>query len=359
MSTKIRGAILGRLLLFICLVTIVIVVGMRDVSVGTDTANYVRNYYRVQECACLEENYELGFQVLTLMIASTGAPPSAYLSVLAGLLIFLVWLFLNNVTSLVGYSKVLTWKLRLATLGVILVSPFFFSASVNVLRHGLSAFFVLNAAMFMLRGRWSRVILFALMAALFHKTGVAYLAILPAWVLTSTRRRRNFFYVGLLGLAAAYGIGLTEEIVRVFSSISGVNVYGLFADYGASVTHYRRGVRWDFLVFSFAWFIGGIVLTRGFIGRNHRPIYQKIVDLYGFFLIPFLMFGWGNFSDRLLVVPWQLIPLLVSGAIVFGRLRTYSRGAVYILGLVGAAVILVISVIQNRAFVSWLLQGGF
>src|SRR5690606_28947412 len=93
------------------------------------------------------------------------------------------------------------------------------------------------------------------------------------------------------------------------SKLTGIDVHGMFANYAAHVTYYRRGVRWDFLLFSLGWFIGGIVANRSFISMLHRPVYEKMGDLYGLFLVPFLLFGWGNYSDRLLLV-------VVSGMMV-------------------------------------------
>lgn len=356
MLTKIRGAMLSNLLVFICLVAIVLVIGMRDVSVGTDTVNYVRNYYRVRDCACLEGKFEPGFQILTFLVASTGVSSATYLSILAALLVLLVWLFLNNMSQMFNYSNVIVWKTRLATLIFILISPFFFNASVNVLRHGLSAFFLLNTATFFLRNQWSRVILFGLLAVLFHRTALLYLPLVTVLNVINTERRRRVFYIVLLGLAAAYSVGLSEEIVKVLSKLTGIDVHGMFANYHAHVTYYRRGVRWDFLLFSLGWFIGGIVANRSFISMLHRPVYEKMVDLYGLFLVPFLLFGWGNYSDRLLLVPWQLIPVIVSGALVLSRIRIRSHGSVYLLGLLGATIVFVVSVIHNEAFIRWLLE---
>lgn len=356
MLTKIRGAMLSNLLVFICLVAIVLVIGMRDVSVGTDTVNYVRNYYRVRDCACLEGGFEPGFQILTFLVASTGVSSATYLSILAALLVLLVWLFLNNMSQMFDYSNVIVWKTRLATLIFILISPFFFNASVNVLRNGLSAFFLLNTATFFLRNQWSRVILFGLLAVLFHRTALLYLPLVTVLNVINTERRRRVFCIVLLGLAAAYSVGLSEEIVKVLSKLTGIDVHGMFANYAAHVTYYRRGVRWDFLLFSLGWFIGGIVANRSFISMLHRPVYEKMVDLYGLFLVPFLLFGWGNYSDRLLLVPWQLIPVIVSGALVLGRIRIRSHGSVYLLGLLGATIVFVVSVIHNEAFIRWLLE---
>lgn len=355
--SRVRGAGLSNLIVVTCLLVTVLVVGTRDSSIGSDTIAYVRYYDVVRDCRCLVGRYELGFEFLTLLVALTGAPPTVYLSVVAGLLVWLVWNFQRNLVRIVGDSAVVNWKLRIAVLTLILVSPFFFSASVNVLRHGLSAFMILNCALLIQRKRWVQASGLGIAAILFHRTAVLYLVLLPVWTLLNTPRARRLVVTTLIVLAAAYGLRITEEAVRSVSSLTGLDVYTMVKDYGLGATHYRRGTRWDFLLFSMAWFVFGVMASKGWIKFAYRTSFRTLVDLYGLMLIPFLLFGWGSFSDRFLFVPWQLIPVIVGGVVTLGRLRLHSKGIPYLLGLLGASLGLVLSVTLNQSLISWVLRG--
>src|SRR5690606_14504997 len=140
---------------------------------------YLKYYHRVQECRCFNGLFEPGFELLTLLIATTGASPEIYLSVVAALLVLSVWSFLNNLCSLFEFNSVVAWKMRFAVLSIVLMSPFFFSGSVNVIRHGLSAFLVLNAAILVLRGQWFTAAMSGVLSVLIHRTAVLYLPFLP------------------------------------------------------------------------------------------------------------------------------------------------------------------------------------
>lgn len=354
--TRTRGTILGDVLLGICLVTLVLVIGTRDVSVGTDTSSYLEYYHRVQSCRCLDGRFELGFKVLTLLIAITGASATTYLSILAGLLIVLTWAFLKNLSSLVRFNSAVRWKVRLAVLACVLISPFFFQGSVNVLRHGLSAFFLLNATILMLRGKWFGATTSAVLSVLFHRTALLYLVVLPLFLTVRARRYKMLFAISLLLLAIAYGLGFTEELTRRIPPIAGMNVHQMFAEYRAFAVHYTSGVRMDFLLFSVGWFVLGLVASKYIVPPIYRPLYEDVVNLYGVFLIPFFLFGWGNYSDRLLFVPWQLIPAVVGGAIALGRLRIHSGGSLYLIAVIVGTLGMILSVLQNQALLMWVIR---
>lgn len=351
---RVRQSAVYHLVLCFLLLLSALVVGTRDLSVGEDTYNYATHYYRTQDCKCLVGGYELGFKLLTYFVAMTGASIEVYFTVVASVLFLAVWITLSQFIMLLDVPIPERWRVRTAMLSLVLVSPFFLSASINVLRHGISAFFLLTSIALFLRRKWVSAICVFSLAALFHRTALLYVFVFPCLKLGGRHPFPRVVLMAVVGLSVMYAVGAAEALVKGVSSVTGLPIHETVSLYGAH-SSYKRGSRLDFLVFSLGWLALGRIASRFLVLRSYKGRYSVLLFVYSLLLVPFLLFGWGSYSDRFLLVPWHFIPVLLGSALSLSRIRSGIGGLLWTSVTLAAHVIFVVSVWQDEAVINMIL----
>jgi hypothetical protein len=314
-------------------------VGFRDESMGTDTNVYIAIYELVKQCHCHNGAIEIGFNKLMLALATLGLSTPQFLAVISAIQITLTVYVASRMASYLAYSQNKMFKWIAICFILMLLSPFFMGAQINVLRQSISAIFVLLAALSILQGRYYQAVLWVGLAVSFHTSAVIFLVFLAGLFLSFN------LIIGLsLSLFFLYISGSTELLIELVSSITGLSIYQAISGYRADV-EYKSGVRIKFALFSIAplllYFIAqylDVTHKQQWLARLKAPL-----KIYLLLLIPFWLFGWANFSDRLAWSAWFAMPLFLT-PLLFPILHRFSLPILF-LGVVLAGSLFIVRII--------------
>lgn len=304
-------------LLLIASISLSILIGFRDVSVGTDTANYVQFYTDALACDCFPHTFEPGLEVTARLLSLTGAGAPVFFVCLSFLQFALAWIAAK------GYSRALvegsdSLKMQLLIFASFLASPFFLSGQINIIRQGTSALFVILASRAWIDKKIFNYVVLSLLAISFHLSGAMIVLLVP---LLSVGKRKLILLTSVL--VCLYLAGVMEAFINVASNVLGVPVYEFVASYGEGA-EYRAGVRYDFALFSLVIGVFFHLISRMQRWKNFSQL-DMIFLLYLVCLIPFWIFGWASYADRYAFVAWQFLPLL-AGVSAFAMLKKLSAG---------------------------------
>lgn len=281
-------------------------VAVRNYNIGTDTQQYLALFERIGSVH-FETRLEPGFVLFVRLLHGAGAGPHTYQAALFLLLLASIALAVHELLKI--YPRV-SERMRVALLMsiCILSSPVFVSSAINAVRQGISAGLIIGGIAAFSRGRILRTLAYAGTACSVHYSSALFFC---SALLLLLRRRSLAAIIGTL--VVAYASGLSSAIVRVaFPSL-----YAAVMNYVPEAS-YRSGTRLDFLAFSlgcgFVPVLGSLLLN----GQLRRSS-LKIADAYFVLLVPFLLLGWGNFSNRFLLPPWILASL--GSGVVFSHLN--------------------------------------
>ncbi len=298
-----RSAV-GGVLLLAALVIFAVVVGMRPVSIGTDTWVYVGQFGYAQVHGVLPPTAPIapGFNLLAAASVALGVSAGTWMVMLA-VAQALAWAV--AIRGLAEYLQVAKWRRVLTYVCVtagMLASPFLVAASLNVVRAGLAVPLALASVVWYFRDRKLSALAFGGLAIAMHPATAMIIAFALVCVVTLGA-------IGLRLLVAAlsvlYALGWTSGLTHQISDL----LLGTLAR-GASdvsVTAYRSGVRLDFLIAGLTFWCICIVVARG-----GGPEAARLASLSGALLIPFLLVGTIPYSDRLLLPFWLIsVPVIV------------------------------------------------
>lgn len=330
---------LKRALLLTVFLVVTVLVGVRDLSVGTDTLNYANNFLSIQSCNCFPGRLEPGFQIFTWLLAITSLGTGFYFFSVSLSIFVIVYHLSSRVGGLLGGEQ---WKVKYWILICLLVSPFFVSANINTIRQGLASFFVFFAMFALVERKWRSFCLYSIVSISFHYfSGVLVLLSLALFF------SLPFLLMITGGLSVIYGLGFSAVIVKFVSDFTGLGIYSFVMDYMAGA-EYRSGVRFDFLVFSWFWVVFFWAVSVFFLKPEQRRSFRLLVKIYLILLIPFFLFGFGNYSNRYLYPAWLFLPFIMGGLI--GTLRFSVRGA---------SVVLPGVLVASCSVFIWMVNHGF
>ena len=298
-------------LMVVCVVCISLAIGARASHVGTDTENYVYFYDQVLVCQCAPAGFEPIFGFLARCTALISDSVNTFLVLVSFVQLCLMITAGKTLSRFLGFHP-RDYRVQILAIAFALISPFFMAAQINIIRQGTAAFAIYLAAIAVIERRHWSALIWALLATGLHFSSVLYLALFPLIYLQF--RYRAVIFVTLIFL---YASGLSQIIVKIVSDILGIPLYALVASYGEGAD-YRIGVRYDFLLFSLAPLIIAIVVYAQSRLSIFKERVRTICELYALFLMPFLLLGWGGYSDRYAFSAWMLLP--VVGAIFSYRL---------------------------------------
>lgn len=301
---------------------------------GTDTPIYAAWYLSLRS-GVVVTRFEPLFVLVSRMASAAGLGVQAW----QGLLFLL--LAAGGAAAARAYARELgssAARLLPAATMFLLLSPVFVNAAINATRQGLAAFPIIAALLAFQGRRWVAFVVMSAVAAGFHYSALLYVALAPVLLL----RPRWLQLVAALAFAA-YATGLTLVAVRTLSPAA----YTVVMAYGPYAV-YRSGVRLDFAVFSLFWYGLPMVVARAV----REPWAGRIVDLQGVYLVlvlPFLLVGWGNYSNRFLLPAWLFASLVVAALCVHSRLPLLRHPVVIGLGLLMSGGVFAFYVSQGVA----------
>lgn len=236
--------------------------------------------------------------VLFLWLVSTGGESTVWLYFWVGVACTAAYLF--------SIVKLFSWwqapLILLTTLSVGIITGY---ASL-VIRQGLSMAILFSAVCLVLAGRrvrWWCALLIG--AALLHWSAIP--AAVVIFVLARTTVRLRWALVAWVVASVLFLTGLQSQILQPIAKfIPQVASY----TNGSLVYAYAGGVnRLDFFVYSFAVLSVGLLALRFGVTPSW---YSKLVVIYVFLNIYFLLFGFISYSDRLAAYSWSLAPLIFA-----------------------------------------------
>lgn len=301
-STELHNArcflILPLLLLFAGLL------GFRASQWGSDTAGYMQLFGIVSNHPNFSLHYEWLFTACMKWIGRISGSPGYFFS----------FIILLNITMLTLNASVLDrylWRTNDHFLFIVLlylvsfISPFFISAQINIIRQGAAVSFIILFYLLLLDKRsigW--IGLSAFLAQGFHSSSILFM--LPAFGLL-------FSYKNVVRLVTAlvisYALWIIPFTTQWISLKTGIPIYQKIMSYGADTT-YASGIRYKFLFFTIGLGFFFDTLVRYSRNSGIKTRFLGVLKIYWLLTIPFWLFGYGAFSDRLLFPCWSYLPCL-------------------------------------------------
>lgn len=319
-TTNARVMLSLLLLVPACLFTD-LVVGTRDIDVGSDTAVYAMVFRELRH-GLVESRFEPGFLLLTRFVSALGVSLQVYQCVLFGLLLVMVMLASRKYFDYLGSSRgYLTFLC--ASLMFMLLSPMFVNASINAVRQGLASLPVFIALLAFHQRQWRDFFIYGVIASCFHYSSLAYLACAPLLLVNL-----KFLRVAAILGFVAYCSGLTLIVVRAAAPF----IYDSVMDYELG-SKYKSGVRIDFAVFSIFWYLLPLFMAR-LVRKPYSTRLKDSTAVYLVMLLPFFLLGWGNFSNRYLLSAYLAISLMVAAIFFHSRLSILRNPILLRVGLI-------------------------
>ena len=300
------------------------VVSSRSTEVGTDTHIYAWVFLAMRN-GVIDTRFEPGFVALTRVSSMTGMSVVGYQATLFSVLLAGAAVAARKYFSYLGsHREFLTFLC--AVMVFLFLSPMFVNASINAVRQGLAAPLVFAALLAFHRRRWRSFVVLGALASSLHYSSLIYLGFAPA-LLLKLRTQRIVAAVGFL----AYCTGLSMLVVRTVAPA----VYSAVMSYSSGAV-YRAGVRLDFAAFSLFWYLLPFLAGR----LVHEPFDERIKQsaaVYMTMVLPFLAVGWGNYSNRYLLVPWVAASFIVAAMACHSRLPALRHPLLIRLALIPAS----------------------
>lgn len=266
-------------------------VGFRRHDLGTDTLAYVSLYnslmlgYDVRISEFIFVNLMLFFSYFT----SDPGFAFMFISFMSSFLLIIIALSISE-------SSITRSALIVTTAFFIILSPFYWNTQINIIRSGVSLPFIYLTYLFYYKRKTFFSLISLLLALGFHWLSIIF--IFPVFLIKRSVRTLIAIFIFL---SIIYLSGLSVSLKDLFLEMFDLGYYKhYFSDGGG----YKSGIRYDFYLFS-VFFLSLLVFFR-------NANFEFLLKLYVILLYPFLIFGFLNYSDRLLVASWNLIPLIFS-----------------------------------------------
>lgn len=293
---------IGNYLVFFLLITLILLVGVRDYDVGTDTGNYYNGLWLGEPE--LNFNGEFLFDLLAIILRSFDLSYTYFLLLIS----FLFYIFLFG--ALNKYTKQFKSNLFFAFFSCISLF-FFLSMSINVIRQGVSLSILLFSYMLWVERKSNFWILFFVFLALaFHLTSIIPILILIVSILFSRYKYFNFLVLAYFSMIFVSYLNYSFlNISPLFLDFLGEDRRsGYFTDdnYG-----YQVGFKPQFVIFNTFFLLLSLYVKSRLKSNFLEKKYTQLVCYYMLSSIMLFMAFQLPFSDRWGLFSWIVIPFLV------------------------------------------------
>lgn len=311
------GQIKSFVLAFFCLLTffaIVIVVGYRDESIGTDTEEYIKIFHMLVQGG--DGRYEPGFVAVVRLISFFTVNVKLFFLIVAAIILLgYITLFVNLVD----------WKSSdrrnadiVLIFGLLMASSWFVTATINGIRQGMALPFAYLSLFLFFQKRYGWSLALMLLSVSFHFSSFA---LIPFFILAYFKRFWLFFTV--LVSALMYSLGFLELIVAFFSKFLGIPVYEFIRNYGVDFG-YRVGFQADLFLYSLFWLLF-FLMSEQFIHAGNLKRWRTVVSMYAILLMPYFFLGFGGFSNRFGFIAWFFLPAIQGAFILWSKFDLISK----------------------------------
>jgi len=294
-------------------------VGVRDFSIGTDTAAYARIFFNIEH---FEGRHELGFKVFSFLLFYFFESVQIYfIFIFLFVLFFMYRTFSAFSREVVEFNGLGLFSSIGFFLLFVLASDWFLVATTNGIRQGMAlSLLYFSFSYLYLRKRKSALFAF-FVSFLFHKSVIFALPF--CFVINRKELRLQHLHIAVFVTAAMYYLGINEVLLSKFSGVLNIGLYDELASYG-SINDKYRGFNWIFVGYSLFWYV---VFTGAFHSKiiNRTAALEFALKLYGVFLLIYFLLGFTAFANRWAFFAWLFIPVLQAIYTVHLKMHNYVR----------------------------------
>lgn len=292
---------IGSILVFLPVFFLVILIGLRDFSVGTDTYNYYNLLWN--EELVLKFDGDFLFTFLAIFLRYFDLEYSYFLFLIAFLFIFTTYITFKKITKFY-YSNILY-------LFFTYLSFFFFlNMGINIIRQGVSlAFLLLAYSYFLTKENKSKLVICIMISLAFHATSViALILFLVASINIKYIKNYHYYILFFLCILLSYmNLGLlniSPFLVDILGSDNRKLSYLGEDDFG-----YNVGFKLQFALFNTFFLLCAFFLKRKIKSNLWLYNYDILIRYYVLSSCIFFMAFQIPFSDRWGLLSWYVIPL--------------------------------------------------
>ena len=295
------------LLLIFVFFLISVSVGFRADFFGSDTLLYTEIYNSQFSPTESLVKFEYLYNFLSVSLAFFGLNVHVFFTLLS-LLSFVALVVFSLLLSNRFFLRNVSSAYLCALMGLFLfLSPFFLNAQTNVIRQGVSLFYLYIFFISILcQLNWGWSVFFAVISVGFHYTSAIYVGLFFLLFISY----RWLFYFSTLSFIL-YVSGFSEKLLILVSGYAPIDLYGKVIAYGVG-HNYLTGVRVDFAVFTFV--IGccfSLAIALLFRLETRRQLFS-LFKVYWILALPFFYLGVGAFSDRYLLGAWLFVSIMAG-----------------------------------------------
>lgn len=306
-----------KIKIFISIIFIFVVVfisiflAFRDDNFGRNTDNYIAFYYSL-DTSRIGELIFIYLAKVTMLISTNY---KLFFFVVSFISIVTYVFFIYKVSSILKfnlYSRRITLVVIIFSLS--LFSLFFWNAQISAIRSGLSIPFLFLSLYYIYFSSWRKFVFFYSLSVLSH---FSVLIFLP-FILLFYFKNQVIFMIYIF-LSLIYLTGITEKIfyniATLFYQLEPLSYYLQNAMREGA---YKSGVRLDFFIFT-TFFYYLLYL----IQKNNQK-FDLLYKIYSILIFPFLLLGFINHSDRLLLAAWNMIPIIIGMLFIY-KIKYYKE----------------------------------
>jgi len=294
--------IISTLMLAMFFLALSFMVGVRDVSVGTDTANYIEYFIDAS-------GFEPLFKYLTYGVGLITGSVELYF-----MIVFLVFNFFYFYFYFCVSDKSDRSDGFFILVGLMLSSSWYIVATTNGLRQGLSLPILYLALLFFSKRKFILSGFFFVVSLGFHKSGVLAL---PFFFLIFLRPRLVLFSFILCSFL--YFSGVAEFLVRTVSGILSISLYDDIAGYAPGSNNWV-GFQANFFLYTVFWGVGFYILQR-YVKDLYLESYITLWKFYCVLMMPYFFFGFGAYSNRYALIGWLFLPIIQAFFIISSKVN--------------------------------------
>lgn len=304
---------------FLFLVILAILIGLRDFNIGTDTPNYLRDFYFIKSTSSLgaaldyiRNGNDPLFTTLTYYI-SRFFSERGYLLVLAFLFILPIKIFIFNVT--VSYRSFLL---------LAFYSLYSFKyLGINTVRSGLA----IGSSLLVLHYLWNskenkKALLVAIFATVLHVSAGAFA--LAALIVHRVKKPHWFYLLFFItSVLAILGFGINN--IPIIGDV--IMQYERFNAYFDGDDEYKTGFSYTYWVYNL------LVLLYGwfFLKKIDSIFYTRLVSLFALLSSVYFMCFNLIYNDRVGIFSWILIPILLTYPFAKGKFMQENAKSVVLI----------------------------
>ncbi|MEC5210347.1 hypothetical protein RCH20_001418 [Psychrobacter sp. PL15] len=298
---SIRQKKIGSVLIFLPILSLILLIGLRDLSVGTDTYSYYDILWLRD--IDLEFGNDFLFALLAKILRYFNLGYGYFLFLIAFLFMFTTYIALNKISKFY-YSNILY-------LFFTYLSFFFFlSMSINIIRQGISlAFLLLAYSYFISKNNKSKVIIFIAFSLVFHSTSVIALIL---FFISNNKikyiKSYHYYILFFLCIILSYmNFGLLNISPILIDIIGSDDRRTSYLSGESSI--YIVGFKSQFVLFNSLFLLVASFLKTKIKNELWLSNYNVLIRYYILASCTFFMAFQIPYSDRWGLLSWYIIPL--------------------------------------------------